>query len=155
MCVGGNGPGAASSGSGLAAACEVCFPFLDFFCSFSQSIFDALLRYVDRFWALYDHLPKMTYLAVMDAHEPSLARVRSLDRSLADLLRRLTSTSEDPGRGGEEGGWLAKGRGGQGAVTGGGGWGGGGGGGGRATERETVVILAGDHGMSYGEWFSV
>ena len=41
-------------------------------CFGGQSIFDMLVAYVEKLWGLYSEVPKMTYLAVMDAHEPSL-----------------------------------------------------------------------------------
>ena len=119
-------------------------------CFGGRGIFEALVRYVETLLQLYNEkdVPVMLYMAVMDAHEPTLRRVRSIDAPLASLIRRLTLPRHTTGVPGEGAGVRRSG----GAGTRGDG---GAGGRGRAGigARETVVVLAGDHGMSYGEFY--
>ena len=119
-------------------------------CFGGRGIFEALARYVETLLQLYnkEDVPVMVYMAVMDAHEPTLRRVRSIDAPLASLIRRLTRPRHTTGVPGEGVGVRRPGGAG---MRGDGGAGGRGGAGSEA--RETVVVLAGDHGMSYGEFY--
>ena len=83
-------------------------------CFGGQSIFSSFASYVKDFWSIYSDVPKMAYLSVMDAHEPSLLRARQIDIELRDLLRSLLR---------------------------------------RAVLREILIVLCGDHGVWYGEFY--